>query len=93
MQEWELLSEVPLRQHKEQQQQPAEQAQGQEKQHAAAALAPGSVSITWRGDGLYFATASLDAPGQAVVGCGSALPLQLYSKSSAEQQARCRTVL
>jgi elongator complex protein 1 len=72
VQEWELLSEVPLRQHKDQQQQRAEQ----EHEHEAAALAPGSVSITWRGDGLYFATANVDAPGQAAVGRGSARPLQ-----------------
>jgi hypothetical protein len=88
-QEWELLSEVPLMQHKQQpqaaidaaaalansqapssglatgqnQQQPGRQQQ-QQQQEGQAVLAPGSVSISWRGDGRYFATSSLDSSGQ-----------------------------
>jgi hypothetical protein len=34
------------------------------EQQAEASLAPGSVCVSWRGDGRFFATASLDAPGQ-----------------------------
>ncbi len=64
-QDWELLSEVPLLQ------QggtggaalPARPAADATADHPQAALSPDSVSITWRGDGLFFATTSLDSPG------------------------------
>lgn len=63
MQDWELLSEAPLLQ------QggiggAAQPAAAAAAGHEHAALSPGDVSITWRGDGLYFATASLDSPGE-----------------------------
>lgn len=58
-QHWELLAEVPLLQHRGEGGGPASAAEPDPQQP----LAPGSVAITWRGDGRYFATASLDAPG------------------------------
>ncbi|KAL4420046.1 hypothetical protein ABPG77_007485 [Micractinium sp. CCAP 211/92] len=65
--DWELLSEVPLLQ------QggtggaalPARPAADATADHPQAALSPDSVSITWRGDGLFFATTSLDSPDAA----------------------------
>lgn len=51
---------MPLLQHKEGAQAAAAKAASEQAQ-----LEPGSVSITWRGDGRYFATASLDSPGAA----------------------------
>ena len=60
-QNWELLAEVPLLQHRGEGGGPATAA-APDPRHA---LAPGSVAITWRGDGRYFATASMDAPGAA----------------------------
>lgn len=57
-QNWELLAEVPLLQHPASSLQAASSSPEQPPH-----LAPGSVSITWRGDGRYFATASLDTAG------------------------------
>lgn len=69
-QEWELLSEVPLLQQGGTggAAQPTQQAAAAAERQGPAQLSPGDVSITWRGDGLYFATASLDSPG----GCDQA---------------------
>lgn len=59
-QEWELLSEVPLLQ------------QAREEQQQEPVLAPGSVALSWRGDGRFFATATLDAPGGRACGVAAA---------------------
>ena len=53
--------------------------------HEPAAVLPGDVAITWRGDGLYFATASLDSPGappawrRARCACVGLVPDQLLA--------------
>lgn len=64
---------MPLLQHKEGA--PAAAAEAASEQ---AQLAPGSVSIAWRGDGRYFATASLDGPGVATA------TLRIWERDTAE---------
>lgn len=56
-------------------------AGGADPAEQPAQLAPGAVGITWRGDGRYFATASLDAPG-----AGSAT-LRIWERETAELHA------
>lgn len=75
-QNWELLAEVPLLQHKEVAG-PADPAPEQPPQ-----LVPGSVCVTWRGDGRYFATASLDGPG------ASSAMLRIWERDTAELHAQ-----
>jgi len=66
---------VGLRQNKEA---PSSAAVADATPDQPAQLAPGSVCITWRGDGRYFATASLDGPGAATA------TLRVWERDTAE---------
>ncbi|KAL4852847.1 Elongator complex protein 1 [Chlorella vulgaris] len=101
---WELLSEVPLLQHKQQPLSATEAAAAVVAGHSVAAdgtagtvdhsklaegpaegqaplLSPESVSVTWRGDGRYFATASVDSPG------ASAAVIRVWDRGTGELHA------